>query len=240
LLAVVYVLVVAAGFAVRPRPRPLDWFALGTACLTVAAMFRAPDFFPHYAYFTAAFLALLLALACDRVVRSASGWSVTRPRTAGGSRSGTSMPAVILAVALLLAIVGVVRTLTRPGPLGSSPDPGPAIARVVPRGACVVTDQPALALTADRFVPDSAGCPSVVDSFGTWIAADPANPPPLAAHPLSGLVAQWRSWLSAADYVVLSGDPFRIPWAPELRSWFLTHFRPVSTDDATVYRRVGR
>jgi hypothetical protein len=47
LIARGYILVVATGFAVRPRPRPLDWFALGTACLTVATMFRAPDFFPH-------------------------------------------------------------------------------------------------------------------------------------------------------------------------------------------------
>jgi hypothetical protein len=150
------------------------------------------------------------------------------------------MPAVVLALAVLLVVVGIARTLTRPGPLGRSLDSGRASARVVTPGACVVTDQPALALTAHRFVADSGGCPSVIDSFGTWIAANPANPPPLSGFVPFGLVGQWRSWLSAADYAVLSGDPFRIPWAPELRSWFFIHFRRVWTDDATVYRRVGR
>jgi hypothetical protein len=238
-IALGYLLVVAAGFAVRPRPRPLDWFALGTASLTVAALLRAPDFFPHYAYFTAAFLALLLAVSCDRLVRSASVWSVTWPRRRGRRRTGLSIPTVALALALLLAVVGFVRAVTRPGLLERSPDPGPAIARVVPSGACVVTDQPALALTADRFAADSGGCPSVVDSYGTWIAADPSNPPSPSGPFPSGLVDQWRSWLSRADYVVLSGDPFRIPWAPELRSWFAIHFRRILADDATVYRRVG-
>jgi len=235
-IAVGFILVVAGAFLVRPRPTRLDWFALGTASLTVAAMLVAPDFFPHYAYFTAAFLALLLAVSCDRLVRAASRRSATGPDSADG-RSGAFAPTVVVILVLLVALFGVVRSFTWHE---SVDDPGPAIAEVVPRGACVVSDEPALAITANRFVPDSAGCPAVVDSFFTWLVVDPTNPPPSAGPFDPGLVGAWRSWFSAADYVILSPNPFRIPWTPKLTSWFRNHFRQVSSDGATVYRRVRR
>ena len=48
----------------------------------------------------------------------------------------------------------------------------------MPKGACTVTDEPALTVTANRFVPDRVSCPDVVDTFSTWIAYDPKTLPP--------------------------------------------------------------
>jgi hypothetical protein len=233
-LAAVYVLIVTAAFVVRPRPARLDWFALSSATLVVAALLVAPDFFGHYAYFSAVFLALLLAVSSDRLIRAADRIA-TRPGLAD-RRNGSFVPALVTIVLIVAGISGAVRGFTWDESLN---DPGPAIAAVVPRGACVITDEPALAIIANRFVPDSGSCPAVVDSFFTWLDADPSNPPPSAGAPDSHLVARWRAWFSAADYVILSRDPFRIPWTPELRSWFRQHFRRMSSDGASVYRRVS-
>ena len=117
-------------------------------------------------------------------------------------------------------------------------DPGPPIARVIPQGACVVTDEPAFTIIANRFVADSSNCPKMVDSFAEWLAADPKHPPPSAGPYDPGLVGAWRSWFSAADYVVLTSQ-FRIPWTPELRSWFASQFKAVSFAGARVYRKRG-
>jgi hypothetical protein len=197
----------------------------------VAALLVAPDFFAHYAYFSAVFLALLLAVSSDRLIRAVA----TRPGLADW-RNGSFVPALVTVVLIVAGISGAVRGFTWDESLN---DPGPAIAAVVPPGACVVTDEPALAIIANRFVADSGSCPAVVDSFFTWLDADPSNPPPSAGAPDSHLVARWRAWFSAADYVILSRDPFRIPWTPELRSWFRQHFRPMSSEGASVYRRVS-
>jgi hypothetical protein len=233
-LAAVYVLIVAAAFLVRPRPAPLDWFALSSATLVVAALLAAPDFFAHYVYFSAVFLALLLAVSTDRLIR-AVGRTAMRPGLTD-RRNRSLVPVLVTSVLIIAGISGAVRAFTWNESLD---DPGPAIAAVVSRGACVVTDEPALAIIANRFVSDSRSCPAVVDSFFTWLDADPSKPPPSAGAPDSQLVARWRAWFSAADYVILSRDPFRIPWTSEFRSWFRQHFRPLSADGASVYRRVS-
>ena len=111
---------------------------------------------------------------------------------------------------------------------------------LVPPGACTVTDEPALTLLANRFVPNRSSCPDIVDTFSTWIAYDPDTLPPSDGPYDPELVAAWRSWLGAADYVVLSSAPFRIPWSQELIAWFEQNFRLLTKSyGVTMFQFVG-
>ena len=233
-IAIGYASMVTAAFLVRPRPTRLDWFALGTASLTGAALLGAPTFYPHYAYFSAVFLAFLFAVSCDRLVRAIRRTKAARVDSRLGNWRGL-VPTMAAAVVVLVVVGGI------PSPILHEliDDPGPAIARSVPVGACVVTDYPALAITANRFVPDSPGCPGVVDSYYTWLVEDPGKRPPSDAPSNRDLVGKWRAWFSAAEYVILSRSPSQIPWTPGLRLWFHHHFHQVSSDGASVYRRAG-
>jgi hypothetical protein len=119
-------------------------------------------------------------------------------------------------------------------------DKGFAVEHVVPEGACTVTDEPGLTVTANRFVPNRASCPDVVDTFSTWIAYDPHTLPPSSGPYDTELVAAWRSWLGAADYAVLTDSPFRIPWSADLIAWFNQNYKLISTSyGAQVYQFVG-
>jgi hypothetical protein len=236
IVAVVYVLIVVCAYLVPPWTSRLDWFALGSASATVAAILVAPDFVPHYAYFTAAFLALLLGVSCARLLRVASDWAAYRETATGRIMAQAQDLVVLVAVLVIAAGFSEGRRFIRDQPWRVTfGDPGPSIARVIPHGACVVTDEPTYTIISDRFVADSSKCPAMVDSYGEWLAADRRHPPPSPGPYPPGLVKAWRSWFSAADYVVLTSQ-FRIPWTPELRSWFAGQFEPVSSQGARVYR----
>jgi alpha-1,2-mannosyltransferase len=237
IIAVVYVLIVACAYLVPPWSSRLDWFALGSAVATVAAILVASNFVPHYAYFTAAFLALLLGVCSARLLRAASDWAASRG-TAAGRTVAQAQEIVVVVVSVVIALAFAEgRRLIRDQPWRvTSGDPGSQIARGIPRGACVVTDEPAFTIIEERFVADSSRCPAMVDSYAEWLAADLKHPPPRAGPYDPELVNEWRSWFSAADYVVLTSQ-FRIPWTPELRSWFASQFKPVSSEGARVYRK---
>jgi hypothetical protein len=236
IVAVVYALIVACAYLAPPWSSRLDWFALGSGSVTVAAILVAPDFVPHYAYFTAAFLALLLGVSCARLLRARSGWAAERETAAGRMLAKAERLVVVVALVAVAAVFAEGRRFIRDQPWRVNfGDAGPPISHVIPKGACVVTDEPSFTIIADRFVADSGKCPAMVDSYGEWLAADRKHPPPSSGPYDPGLVNAWRSWFSAADYVVLTSQ-FRIPWTPELRSWFGDHFEAVSFEGARVYR----
>src|SRR6202034_4232150 len=49
----------------------------------------------------------------------------------------------------------------------SSTNPAAAADKVIPPGACVLTDQVSMTIVADRFTSSVPGCPQMVDGFGT-------------------------------------------------------------------------
>ena len=240
--------ILAAGFAVlvaiaylAPVARTtFDWFVLAAAALSVAAMFISPDFHFHYTYFPAVFVALLFGVSCDRVGRFvgsvASSHFERRPKFGLVPILG-----VLLIVAAGVWGVGQATRFDRDDPgIITVGDMGLAVEHVVPKGACTVTDEPALTVTANRFVPDRASCPDVVDTFSTWIAYDPKTLPPSNGPFNAKLVAAWRSWLGAADYAVLTDSPFRIPWSPDLIAWFNQNYRLISSSyGAQVFQFIG-
>ena len=239
IVAMIVVLALAA-FLVRPRPTRLDWFALGTAAASVGALLKFPDFHPHYAVFAAPFIALLVAVSCDRVLRAVANAFARGDR---GARNQRLVASVLSATGVVVASWGAVygmlqaRTcdLQQPGYITVA-DPGPAIAAAVPEGACAITDEPSILITANRFVSKTA-CPALLDSYYLWLSHD-KNPPPKAPPFDADLVAEWQRLFSTVDYVVLSANPFRIPWTPELSAYFNANFHLIATaPDANIYRR---
>ena len=240
-LGAAFAVFVAVAYIVPIRRTAFDWFALAAATLGVAAMFISPDFHFHYTYFPAVFVALLFGVACDRVARFVGS---VAPRQL---RLNKALPAAISVTAIgavAVASIWGLGQLTRydrinPGIITVG-DKGLAVEHVVPAGACTVTDEPGLTVTANRFVPNRASCPDIVDTFSTWIAYDPNTLPPSSGPYDPDLVAAWRSWLGAADYAVLTDSPFRIPWSADLLAWFNQNYKLISTSyGAQVYQFVG-
>jgi len=231
----------------RGRWRIVDTYLVVAAGVSVAGLLGAPDFYGHYAYFTAPLLAGVAGSTVAGLAGLAEGGWGERWRR-GAHRSGSIRRVAPLVLGLaLVALVGVNDVVYDLGYLpaslqassGAIIDPGPAIARVVPPGACVVFDDPVLAIEADRFVSSRSPCPSVVDPYGMWMVDghghSPPSPPPYPAD----LVATWRANMALADDVVLtSANSGYVPWTDSLRAYLHDHFAAVLVEkDAVVYAR---
>jgi len=122
--------------------------------------------------------------------------------------------------------------------LAGAYDDSDVVAAIVPIGSCVVFDQPDRVLLANRFTSARSGCPPVTDPYGSYLAADPADPPPRQKlPPPAAYVEQWRGYFDASDFVVL-GVPFSsyLPWTSELEAYFTARFQLVyNTSRTYVY-----
>jgi hypothetical protein len=241
-VAVAVVLVLVAGFfAARRHWSRLEWFLFGATAVTVAAMLTSAEFFEQYAYFVFPLGAMLLATCVGRIGEFASRASDRmRGRSAGAVwiAGVVALPAVLVvgALSLIPSDLNAERALLAP-----AADPGHLVARVIPPGACVVTEDPMILVNANRFVAAEPGCPKVVDAYGMWLTDNEAKPPPAQPPYPSAFTAKWRAWLERADYVALSVPLSNyIPWTPELAAWFETNYTLELTLPRTfVYRRVG-
>jgi hypothetical protein len=213
------------------RPTPFGGFCLLVAAGGVGIAFIPAAYFDHYAYFTAPFLALVLGGGAGLLAHA----RMPRPGSA------TVAAGVVTGIVLIAAAAGAVvpsnafhRTI-----VDRFGDPGPAIAAVVPGGACTLTDAESILVSAGRAEPGPPGCPAIVDPTGTWLSIDPLHPPVRSGlgpkDPV--LVALWAAAFSRAEYVVFSGaKAFRIPWTPALRATFDRRFARVPGTPALVYR----
>jgi len=211
---------VVAGYMVlcftagRP-PAPLDWYAL-TGALAVLFLFLWPQlYYPHYGAFEGPFLALVLALPIGLLRPAASG---TRLVTA-------------VAVGMLAAILIAGVSLWQFGQMAHLKPLEPPLSlatadQLIPPGSCVVTNEASLTIAANRFVSNVPGCPSVVDSYGAFLAMTTGDT--LAARPrvLRSAVRIWEAWLARADYLWIdpmnNGD--QLPWTPAFYSYITSHF----------------
>jgi hypothetical protein len=140
-------------------PAALDWYAL-VSVVAVISMFLWPwAYYWHYGAFAGPFIALALALP-------AGAGHLTRPH-ARGPRGRTL--AVAAVAALVIGGMGARQLQTEVHQHAWS-SPAAAADRLIPPGACVLTSSASLTVTADRFTPGTAGCPSMVDSYGNLIA----------------------------------------------------------------------
>ena len=230
LLAGLGLLLLAAYGLDRSAWHVVDTYVVLAALASIAGLLAAPEFYPHYAYFMAPLLAAGLAVAV-------SGTAAGLRRVLGRGRVGRRHMRLAGALALLCG-TGLVAALvaadvsydgtflpaTVRDSSGAILDPGPAIARVVPPDACVVFDQPMLAIEADRFSSSRPGCPQLVDPYGMWLADAGGLSPPAAPPYPRAFVSTWRSYLAAAQYCVLSSPRSTyLPWDAALTRWFDAH-----------------
>jgi hypothetical protein len=145
--------------------------------------------------------------------------------------------AVGAAVVLLVGAVHAVQTVR------ASPGGSPSVAlidRLVPPGACVLSDDAPTLVLADRFSSATPGCTAVVDAFGTTISSDGGYPASSPQARSAKTVGTWLGALEHSDYVVLALGyrERRIPWdAPALHRYLIAHFQALASPGDIILRR---
>jgi alpha-1,2-mannosyltransferase len=225
-LAVTAVLAAAIGAGYLRQWRRLDhldWFSLATAAFAGALILGYSAFFYHYPAFVAPWLALVAG------------------RAAGGLASSPRFQRALLAVFAVVILGVAALQLAEVAPLRAQASP--AAGRLIPSGACVVTDKTILTISANRFAPLRADCPDIIDSLATTLVLSHGISVQGGAANSRAVVAAWQSILGRAGYVWLSPENARrIPWTHELSSWFQQNFRPTgpySPATGQLYVRVN-
>ena len=113
--------------------------------------------------------------------------------------------------------------------------------RLIPKGACVLTDSAVYLLIANRFTSDVPGCSQMVDSLGTDLALGDGRRPGSGAGQVPAVSKAWHQAFSTAGWVLLTPkSSVRIPWNPALLAYFHSHFRLVRhMNTYTLYVRDG-
>lgn len=223
---VALIAIVAVGYTWQSRRlSQLEWLSLATTVLAAAAVVSYSAFFYHYADFPAPWLALTLGGAAG-VLAGHPAWRTVVLR-------------VVAVVVVLVAALQIRETFPLRQPTGQ------AMAHHIPKGACVITDEASLTISADRFANDlPPGCPDIIDALAATLVLSNGVSIQGGASQMPQVVAAWQSWLNKADYVWLSpahGSKRRIPWTPALSDWFNANFAKVGTYSSgtgQLYERV--
>jgi alpha-1,2-mannosyltransferase len=209
-----------AGYLARNRRLAvLDAYALLGAVAVTGMLLWPRLYYSHYGAFEGPFLALAVALPV--------GLLTARPdeKRAAEAARPAALPAVVAAVLVtVLVAMGVGQFRAESGMRGirvtAEAD------RLIPPGACVVTNDAPFTVVADRFFSSRPGCPAMVDPFGTFFAVTGGSGRHSSAVVLAPVVALWHATLEQATYVWLTGDTVaQIPWNSGLYGYFRRHFR---------------
>jgi hypothetical protein len=221
--------VLGLGYIWEPgRPSPLEWYVLGTFAAVLVALLGYSAFFYHYADFAAPWLAMSAGCAAGTLCARFAA----RPQVRHG---------LIVAGAVLIAAVSVFQVSEMAGLRATSVYPD---RKLIPVGACVVTDEISLTIATNRFTAGRPGCPDVLDALATTLVEGNGISVQGGAKALPRVVSEWRKVFSRAQYVWLSQNSGRrIPWTTGLKHWFAVHFRAVKTHGrhkglGTIYVRV--
>jgi hypothetical protein len=223
----------------------LEWFAIVTAAGACAAILSYSAFFYHYPAFPAPWLAIASgvavgavsqALAARRAARAAAGAGEAAAGAGGAMKRRRRLVAGACAAIAAVAVIELVQLN------GVWITGNPSVSAVIPPGACVVSDQVAVTIAADRFTAAAPGCPDVVDSLAQTLAFSHGLSPAGGAGRHTYVTAAWESVLGKAQYVWLTGGSGdRIPWQGRLRVWFQANFHQVAVlrlyDGSVVYER---
>lgn len=238
LVLVIYVIATQAGAVlVTRKPQPvLDWFATISTVLVVAMFLWPPQFHYHFAAFLAPFLAMTLALPLARMLSDAG------PGIIGPALKRQLTMAALGLGGLAIAVAGAAQAKfesTVPRVIGAIPA---QIGQIIPKGACVLTDQVSVTLAANRFESDVPGCSQMVDSLGTDLALSNGLKPLTGAGDVPAVAAQWNYAFGHAQYVILTAtNTRRIAWTPALQTYLANNFTQVyeSPRKLIVYVRKG-
>ncbi len=189
-----------------------EWFALGTTVLALAAILIYSAFFYHYPAFPGPWLAIVTGVALSIIVARIPELSLRR--------AAVGVVAVVLAAAAVVQLIEVAEVEL---PTGME-----QIASAVPAGACVLTDETSLVISADRFEAAQPGCPVVIDSLASTLVFTHGVSIQGGADNDKAAVAQWRAIFAKARYVWLSPNHTRrFPWPDYEIAWFNAHFTQI-------------
>jgi hypothetical protein len=233
------IIVVIAGLSVlgvyltRQPPPALDVFATATFAVVVVAFLWPSDFYNHYAAFLAPFLALAIALPLSRVLGAAQVTGA-RARPVVLLRRG----AAVLAAATLAALA-VLQGVAESHLAAAIPASEISAAeRMVPPGACVLTDQVSYTIAINRFTSADPGCSTMVDGVGSDYALSGGHNALTGAGRVPAVEQLWMSAFRSAQYLWLTASSApRIPWTPRLRAYFLANFVPLTEGPDWLYIR---
>jgi len=232
------VILIIAGLAVlsvrltRQAPPALDKFAIASFALVVVAFLWPSDFYNHYAAFLAPFLALAIALPLSRVLGAPAAASAqARPVLL---RRGAAVLAAVTLAAFAVLQAASESHIAAAIPASEISE----AARVIPPGACVLSDQMSYTIAIDRFASDVPGCSAMVDGVGSDYALSGGRNGLTGAGDVPAVEQLWMSAFRAAQYLWLTSDNTRrIPWTPRLRAYFLANFVPLTQGPDWLYAR---
>ena len=233
------VIVIIAGLSVlavrltHQAPPALEKFATATFALVAVAFLWPSDFYNHYSAFLAPFLALAIALPLSRVL-GAPAVVGARARRMVLLRRGAALLAVLTLTAFAALQAAAESHLAAAIPASEIS----AAERVIPPGACVLSDQMSYTIAIDRFASDVPGCSTMVDGVGSDYAISGGRNGLTGAGNVPAVEQLWMSAFRAAQYLWLTSDNTRrIPWTPRLRVYFLANFVPLTQGPDWLYVR---
>jgi alpha-1,2-mannosyltransferase len=204
-----------------PRLTALDRYVLAGLVVVTAMMFVPSEWYEHYAAFDGPFVVLAVALPVARLAASVPSGKAARLWQA------EAFVATAAALVIVTLAVASISATARQGPVRSYA----AASRIIPPGACVVTDTASATIAIDRFTAASPGCPQLVDSVGTLIATTGGKDFTGGPSVLAADTSVWQEAFSRAQYVWLIGNRgntgARIAWTRSLSAYFARHFRLV-------------
>jgi alpha-1,2-mannosyltransferase len=211
----------------RHGPAWLDMYALIGAVATTAMFLWPRLYYSHYGAFAGPFLGLAVALPIGLLAagRSAARRGAAETTAAGRMPMAVGVTAALAAV-LVLGLAGATEIQLHQESQSDGNQVSAAADRLIPEGACVLTNYASYTETADRFFSADPGCPPMVDSFGTLFDMTSGGS---IKSPLSALLsvrALWMSSLEHAQYFWITRDTTnQIPWDSQLLGYFHTHYR---------------
>jgi hypothetical protein len=226
----------AAYLAAGRRPAAFDAYALLGAVAVTVMLLWPRLYYSHYGAFDGPFLALTVALAAGLLSDALLSGGLlpggllprgllSRGPLPGGPPAASRAAGAMLAAVLAVAVAAGAAQFRAESRLAGT-QVAAAADRLIPAGACVVTNDSAYAVAAGRFYSDVAGCPAMTDSFGTLIAMTSGHPRDASPPVLAPVIALWHATLEQATYVWLIGNTVaQIPWNSGLYGYFRRHFR---------------
>jgi hypothetical protein len=243
IIAVVIVACAIALLLTRQLPPTIEWFAFASTAAVVAIFLWPAQFHYHFSGFLAPFVGLSVALPVARAMAAvrarADGSTAAR---SGGSPAGRLLCWAAAGLAAVLLVVGTWSQAAFESTL--KPDaPVAMIAvgrQIIPPGACVLADNSAYTIVANRFLSSVPGCPVIDDGTGANYALSNGRGALTGAGRVPAVAAMWHSAFAHAQYVWLTGlSRLRIAWNPALRAYFKANFVHVAnhTHDLRLYVR---
>jgi hypothetical protein len=218
LLLLTVAAIVAIGYLAACRagarlPAALDWYALVGLAAVTGMLLWPYGYWTHYGAVAGPFIALVLALPAG----------LLRP----AERRPQIVPLLaICAVAVVVVAALGLRQFATETRLHSWTSVAARADRLIPPGACVLTNDSSLTVSVGRFAPAAPGCPAMVDAYGTLLAMTDGRKMLASPREVRSVTALWSAEFARAPYVWLeTGSEGQIPWTASLYDYFTDHFR---------------